>query len=61
MKCDNNEMGAWFPKDGGGDSNLWANGEKPNVKGKTHKVVKYPFFPFVPNHLEVVEEVISLG
>ena len=30
-------------------------------KGKTHKVVNYPFFPFVPSHLEVDEEVISLG
>ena len=24
-------------------------------------MVSYPFYPFVPNHLEVVEEVISLG
>ena len=27
----------------GNHLNLWANGEKPNVKGKTHKDVNYPF------------------
>ena len=31
--------------------NVWANGEKPNVKGKTHKAVNYPFLSFVPSHL----------
>ena len=25
----------------GGYSNLWANGEKPNVKGRTHQTVYY--------------------
>ena len=36
------EMGAWFPKDrGGGYSNLWSNGEKPNVKRKTHQDVNH--------------------
>ena len=27
----------------GGYSNPSANGEKPNVKGKTHQTVNYPF------------------
>ena len=36
-------MGALFPKDrrGGGYSNPWANGENPNVKGRTHQIVNY--------------------
>ena len=42
-------MGAWFPKDkGGGYSNLWANGENPNVKGKTSQAVNYPFCLLCP-------------
>ena len=28
---------------GGNHLNLWANGEKQNVKGKTHKAGNYPF------------------
>ena len=28
---------------GGNHLNLWANGEKPNVKGKTQKDVNYHF------------------
>ena len=47
----------------GKHSNPRANGENPNVKGKTHKDVNYPFCLFVPiNYFcqKLVEEVILL-
>ena len=38
----NNEMGAWFPKDKArGYLTFEANGENPNVKGRTHQTVNY--------------------
>ena len=49
MNATNNEMGAWFSKDKGGKySNLCANGEKPNVKGRTHQTLNHPFFLVCP-------------
>ena len=39
-----------------------ANGEKPNVKGRTHKKCQLPFLSYSPNHLlrqKLVELVIA--
>ena len=36
---------------GGWYSNLWANGENPNVKGITHQNCQLPFLSHSPNHL----------
>ena len=33
---------------GGHHLNLWSNGQNPNVKGKTHKVVNYPLCLLCP-------------
>ena len=42
-------MGAWFRKDKGrGYSNLWANGENPNVKGRTHQNCQLPISCLFP-------------
>ena len=45
-------------------SNLWANGENPNVKGRTHKAVNYPFcllWPIIYLFQKLVELVNALG
>ena len=42
------EKGHDLTKIRGGDLNLWVNGEKPNVKGKTHKDIDYPFCLLCP-------------
>ena len=39
----------------GGYSNLWANGEKPNFKGRTHQNCQLPFLSYSPNHLLLPE------
>ena len=58
-------MGAWFPKELGGEySNPWANGKNPNVKGKTHQDVTVPILSSCANHLflpKLVELVNSWG
>ena len=53
-----------FPKDKEGNYlNLWANGEKPNVKGKTHQtqlpILSSP--PIIKLCQNVVELVIAWG
>ena len=42
-------------------SNPWANGEKPNVKGKIHKVVNYPFCLLCTVIQKLVGEVNAWG
>ena len=54
-----------FPKDREGNYlNLWANGENPNVKERTHQTLNYPFClfpPIIKFCQNVVELVIAWG